>query len=99
MLVQQTNEVTVQSVCGIQFRVFRLGAADCDSSIRLERLILDFLRARAAGWLHCIGSHTKNHRGARPQTVNTEELTWMGIFSLWDYLPEGRGRALDLCRA
>lgn len=83
----------------IQCRIFSPGAVDCDSSIRLERLILDFLTAPAAGWLHCISSHTKNHHGAHPETVNTEELSWMGSFSLWDYLLEGRGRALDLCRA
>lgn len=82
---KQTSQITVHSVLLIQFRIFSPGAVDCDSSIRLERLILDFLPApAAAGWLHCISSHTKNHHGAHPETANTEELTWMGSSSLWD---------------
>lgn len=99
MDIRHPDEITVRSVRGLQFRVFGRGVADCDSSIRLELLILDFLTAPAAGWLHCISSHTKNHRGAQAQTANTEELTWMGGVWLWDYLEEGCGRASDLCRS
>lgn len=69
--------------------------------LRLNLLLQDFLAARAAAaaaWLHCISSHTKNHRGAQPQTANTKELTRMGSFSLWEYSPQRLGRVADLCR-
>lgn len=50
-----------------------------------ELLLLDLPPApAAAGWLHCISSHTKNHHGTHPRTANTEELTWMVNRSLWD---------------
>lgn len=81
LVENRTYEITVRPVGTIQFHIFSPGSAECDSSIRVEPRVLGFLTApAAAGWLHCISSH----HGAHPETVKTEELTWMESCSLWD---------------
>lgn len=56
-----TKQIKSQSADSSSAFSARVGA----SPIRLELLLLDFPAApAAAAWLHCISSHTKNHRGA-----------------------------------
>lgn len=69
---KHVTKITVHSVRLIQFRVFELWAPPRSMwqfNPRGISPVLVFLRApaAAAGWLHCISSHTKNQHGAHPE--------------------------------